>query len=126
MILDHLILAVNDLDESLGFYTETLGFTREADRPPFSVVRVSAELTLQLAPWGSKGGEHLAFAMPVAEFEAVSARIRESGIRYGDAFDKVGNMQGPGTADGARGPGTALYCFDPNEHLIEIRHYGEA
>ena len=33
-------------------------------------------------------------------------------------------MSGPGREDGARGP-AALYVFDPNQHLIEIRHYDE-
>ncbi len=32
-------------------------------------------------------------------------------------------MKGPGDATGARGPGASLYFFDPNKHLIEIRHY---
>jgi hypothetical protein len=36
----------------------------------------------------------------------------------------VGNMQGPGEEDGARGAGQAVYFFDPNQHLIEIRYYG--
>jgi hypothetical protein len=32
-------------------------------------------------------------------------------------------MRGPGDEDGARGPGKAVYLFDPSKHLIEIRHY---
>ncbi len=53
-------------------------------------------------------------------------------IQLGDAFDAVGNMRGPGdetgesnclAGGGARGPGKNLYFFDPNRHLIEIRHY---
>lgn len=41
----------------------------------------------------------------------------------GDSFAAVGNMQGPGDEEGARGRGASLYLFEPNEHLIEIRHY---
>jgi len=46
-----------------------------------------------------------------------------AGIPYGDSFHAVGNMQGPGDEPGSKGPGKAVYCFDPDRHLIEIRHY---
>jgi len=123
MLLDHLILHVNDVEESSRFYTEILGLTNDGKRDPFTVVRVTSDFTIQLAPWGTKGGEHLAFAMPRIEFEEVFRRVRERGIEFGDSFHSVGNMEGPGVEDGARGPGASLYLFDPNKHLIEIRHY---
>jgi catechol 2,3-dioxygenase-like lactoylglutathione lyase family enzyme len=123
MQLDHTILPVNDVDASIDFYREVLGLTDEGEQPPFRVVRVSPELTLQLAPWGTEGGTHLAFAMSRPEFEETFARIRSSGIPYGDSFHDVGNMRGPGDEPGARGAGKAVYVFDPNRHLIEIRHY---
>jgi len=121
--LDHVILRVNAREESVRFYTEILGLSYEGEREPFSVVRVTPELTLQLAPWGTEGGEHLAFAMTRAEFEAAFERIRAAGIEFGDSFHSVGNMKGPGEESGARGPGRSLYFFDPSRHLIEIRHY---
>jgi catechol 2,3-dioxygenase-like lactoylglutathione lyase family enzyme len=121
--LDHLILPVNDPTRSLAFYTGILGFADEGRRGPFAVVRVGPSLTLQLAGWGTTGGTHLAFALPRAEFDVVFARVRAAGIRYGDSFHAVGNMQGPGDEDGARGPGKAVYVMDPDEHLIEIRYY---
>ena len=121
--LDHLILTVNDRQRSIDFYARVLGFAYEGERAPFSVLRVTPDLVLQLAPFGTRGGDHLAFSMTRGEFDDVFQRIREAGIDYGDAFDAVGNMRGPGEADGARGPGKALYLFDPNRHLIEIRHY---
>jgi catechol 2,3-dioxygenase-like lactoylglutathione lyase family enzyme len=125
MELDHLILAVNDVDASVEFFTDVLGLGCEGTSDPFTVIRVNADLMLQLAPWGTPGGQHLAFAMPRAEFDATFARIRAAGIPYGDSFQDVGNMRGPGRADGARGPAASLYLFDPNEHLIELRHYDE-
>jgi catechol 2,3-dioxygenase-like lactoylglutathione lyase family enzyme len=124
--LDHLILTVNDREKSIEFYTRILGFTYEGERPPFAVLRVTPDLILQLAPWGTKGGAHLAFAMPRAEFDQVFERIRSAAIEYGDSFHCVGNMRGPGDEPGARGPGKAVYLFDPSRHLIEIRYYDAA
>ncbi|MGE0712942.1 MAG: VOC family protein [Planctomycetota bacterium] len=126
MLLDHLILRVNDADESARFFTEVLGLVCEGKAGPFTIVRVTPNLTIQLAPWGTSGGEHLAFAMSGEEFEAVFGRVRAAGIAFGDSFSSVGNMRGPGLESGARGPGASLYFFDPSRHLVEIRHYESA
>lgn len=90
---------------------------------PFAVIRVGPETTLQLAERATKGGEHLAFAMSRAEFDVVFARIREAGIEYGPSFHQVGRGGEPGDETGAKGMGKALYFFDPDKHLLEIRHY---
>ena len=124
MVLDHVIVTVNDLEESVRFYTAILGLTHEGQEGPFSVIRVTDQFTIQLAPWRTKGGEHLAFAMSTAESDAVFARIRSSGIEYGDSFHSVGNRKAPGKKSGARGLSDSMYFFDPSKHLIEIRHYG--
>ena len=119
--LDHLILAVTDLPASVDFYTRVLGFEHGGERAPFTVIRVSPSFTIQLAPWGTSGGQHLAFALSEAEFDAAFARIRAGGLRYGDSFHAVGNQQGPGEEVGSTGAAPSVYCFDPDEHLIEIR-----
>ena len=123
--IDHMILNVNDRAKSIEFYTQTLGFEYEGERAgtPFSVIRVTAGFMLQLAPFGTKGGEHLAFSMSRDEFEKVFQRVRESAIDYGDSFDTVGSMRGPGDSEGARGQLKSVYFFDPNKHLIEIAYY---
>ena len=121
--LDHMILSINDRAESVSFYTDILGLTYEGESEPFSILRVTPEFTLQLAPWGTAGGEHLAFAMSRMEFDNTFGRIRAAGIAFGDSFHEVGNMRGPGMEEGAQGRGQAVYLFDPNKHLIEIRHY---
>jgi catechol 2,3-dioxygenase-like lactoylglutathione lyase family enzyme len=121
--LDHAILNVNDLSRSLDFYTSILGLTHEGEDEPFSILRVSSGLMILLAPWGTKGGEHLAFSMSAKEFDDTFQRVVDAKIPYGDRYDSVGNMKAPGTERGARGMGKAIYCFDPNEHLIEIRTY---
>jgi hypothetical protein len=60
------------------------------------------------------------------EFERTFERIRQSGIAYGDNFDTVGNMRGPGESAGARGDCKSVYLFDPSRHLIEILCYEAA
>ena len=100
--LDHLILPVADLDRSIEFFTAILGCPHEGEDGPFSVIRVTPDLTLLLAPWGTDGGMHLAFALLHAEFDAAFDRVKAAGIPYGDSFHAVGNMQGPG-AEWARG-----------------------
>jgi catechol 2,3-dioxygenase-like lactoylglutathione lyase family enzyme len=122
--LDHLILAVSDATASAAFYERILGLAHEGQRGPFQVVRVTPDLVLQLAPWGTKGGEHLAFALDPEAFDAAFARIRADGIPYGDSFHAVGNMKGPGVEGGARGDEPSLYFFDPDRHLLEIRRRG--
>ena len=122
--LDHLILNVNDRAKSIEFYTRILGLTHEGEREPFSMIRVAPETILLPAPWGTKGGEHLAFSMAHPEFDQVFRRVRDARIEYGDTFQTVGNRRGPADEFGAKGPGKALYFFDPSRHLIEIRYYG--
>jgi catechol 2,3-dioxygenase-like lactoylglutathione lyase family enzyme len=121
--LDHIILAVNERQRSIDFYTSILGLEFAGDREPFSLLRVTPCFVIQIAAWGTQGGEHLAFAMSKSEFEEAFARIKRAGIAFGDAFASVGNMQGPGDEEASRGPGKAVYFFDPDKHLLEIRHY---
>ncbi|MGO9449542.1 MAG: VOC family protein [Candidatus Binataceae bacterium] len=123
--LDHIILNVNDRAKSIEFYTQVLGFGYEGEREgtAFSVIRVTPGFMIQLAPFGTKGNEHLAFSMSRIEFNLAFQKIRDLGIEYGDSFDTVGNMRGPGDSDGAKGSCKSVYFFDPNRHLIEIAYY---
>jgi catechol 2,3-dioxygenase-like lactoylglutathione lyase family enzyme len=121
--LDHTIVPVVDLDASLRFYTDVLGLEADGTDGPFSVVRVDAGTVLLLAPWGSEGGLHLAFALSPEEFAATFDRIKSTGVPYGDSFHDAANGRGPGEEQGARGLGPTLYLLDPSGHLVEIRHY---
>jgi catechol 2,3-dioxygenase-like lactoylglutathione lyase family enzyme len=124
--LDHLILNANDVAATARFYCDVLGFVDEGASDPFRVIRVSADFVILLGPWPTEGGEHLAFAMSRSELEEVLARVRERGIPYGDEFHAVGNQRGPkreAREVGARGVATSVYFYDPNKHLLELRHY---
>jgi catechol 2,3-dioxygenase-like lactoylglutathione lyase family enzyme len=122
--LDHLILKVNDLAASVRFYTEVMGFTAVGTDGPFTVIQAGPACQLQLAPWGTPGMEHYAFAVSPEEFEAIFAHLKAAGLGHGPTFDSVGTNTGPGSESGARGLAPTLYFNDPNQHLIEIRTYG--
>jgi len=82
--LDHLILKVNDLDASLRFYTEVLGFSDAGRDGPFTIVKVGPDCQLQLAPWGTPGMEHYAFAVTPAESKVGPwADLRRGGHEHG-------------------------------------------
>ena len=55
--------------------------------------------------------------------EEAFARIRESGIPYGDNPREQENMKGPGMTAGAKGLGKAVYFKDPDGHVLEIKTY---
>jgi len=121
--IDHLILNVNEIPASVDFYVNVLGFKLEGQDGPFTIIRVSDDFTLQVAPWGTKGNEHYAFAMSRPDFDETFTRIKQRGIPYGDSFRNVGDNSGPGNEMGARGQGPTVYLNDPSNHLIEIRTY---
>ena len=121
--IDHLILNVNEIAPSVDFYVNVLGFKSEGEDGPFTVIRVSDDFILLLAPWGTGGNEHLAFAMSREGFNEAFERVKAKGVPYGDSFHSVGNRLGPGEEAGAKGLGPTLYMNDPNKHLIEIRTY---
>ena len=121
--LDHVILKVNNLEESIAFYTNILGFENAGEDGPFTVIRVNREFQIQLAPWQTDGYEHYAFSVSRDEFDSIFERIKSNGIDYGPSFHDVGSNEGPGEEVGAMGPAPTLYFYDPNKHLLEIRTY---
>ena len=121
--IDHIIVKVNDLQASIAFYVDVLGFSLEGTDGPFTVLRASQELQLQLAPWGTPGMEHYAFAVSAPDFGNIFNRIKAAGVNFGPTFNSVGTNTGPGEEAGARGLAPTLYFNDPNKHLLEIRTY---
>lgn len=122
-LIDHIIVKVNELEASIDFYTHIMGFKNVGADGPFTIIRTSPDFQMQLAPWGTPGYEHYAFAVSKDEFNDIFQRVKDAGIDYGPTFDAVGKNTGPGTESGARGEAPTLYFNDPNKHLIEIRTY---
>ena len=106
----------------MGFYDKTLGFKYE----PEALIRVSPTTVLQLIQRAPETSQHLAFSMSRAEFEQTLARLKADGIAFGDNFDTVGAMSGPGRAHGSQKNGASVYFRDPDDHMLEIICYEPA
>ena len=115
---------MNALEPSVDFYANVMGFDNEGSRDgPYTAMRVNDGFTVNLAPYGSKVSEHLAFSMSRDAFDGVFARVKARRIPYGSSWNNVGSNTGPGEEDGARGLAATVYFYDPSNHLIEIRCY---
>ena len=122
--IDHLILNVNELDPSVDFYINIMGFKPVAgEHGPYTEVRVSEDSTILLAPFGAKVSQHLAFALSRQDFDKTVALAKAAAVPHGSSWDNVGSNTGPGVEDGARGSAPTFYMFDPSKNLIEIRTY---
>jgi len=121
--LDHTIVPVRDRQEAVEFYSRIFGFDDLGEIGPFLAVRVNDTLNLDFRQSDDFRSIHYAFAMEPDEFEAAFARVRESGIPYGDGPYDMENMKGPGMTTGAKGLGKAVYFKDPNGHVLEIKAY---
>lgn len=132
--LDHTIVPVRDREEAVEFYSRILGFEKPREDGNFLAVRVNDRFNMDFAQSDDfqsfhytfaeeSQGIHYAFTMEPDEFDAAFARIRESGIAYGDGPHQRANMKGPGMSSGSQGMGKAVYFEDPNGHVLEIRSY---
>ena len=116
-----MVVALPDKDDekSVRFYYKILGFMYE----PMALVRVSPTTVLQLIQRAPETRQHLAFSMSRVEFEQTLARLKAAEIPFGDDFDSVGTMSGPGKAHGSQKNGDSIYFCDPDDHMLEIICY---
>ena len=122
-VLDHTIVPSIDREKSVEFYSRIFGFENLGEAGPFLAVRVNDTFNLDFRNSEDFRSIHYAFAMDADEFEAAFARIKESGVPYGDGPGDQENMKGPGMTAGAKGQGKAVYFKDPSGHLLEIKTY---
>lgn len=109
--INHVTLAVSDLERSLVFYTQGLGF-RLAARWARGAYLEAGSVWLCLS-WGDvapprRDGTHLAFTVARGEFSAMAARVLAAG----------GRPWKDNTSEG-----DSLYVLDPDGHALEL-HVG--
>jgi len=136
-VLDHIVLAVDDLDAMLTFYCSVLGLQAErveayrAGQALFPFVRLNGNTIIDLLPrtlWEMRFGEsaaaqrsgrfpnldHFCIAVDRSEWNPLLERLAAAGV----AIDS-----GPMTLSGARGDALAIYVADPDGNKVEIRFY---
>ena len=124
--LDHIVLTVNDIEETTSFYERALGFEREFFRGPQGQPRYALRFgnqkinlqdratetpTKANAPTRGSGDFCLIAAVPLDE---VLAHLRAENIPI---------VAGPVPRTGALGPLRSVYFRDPDGNLVEVAEY---
>jgi len=118
LTLSHVGISVKDFDETLKFYTKTLGFReafafRQPDgKPALTMLQISRDTFLELTPASANqppGCSH--FALQVQDINATTAQLRQQGFKVDDP--RLGRANAPLTN-----------VFDPNGVRVELLQLG--
>ena len=126
--MDHIVLRTRDVEESLRFYTEVLGLQPErveqwrAGEVRFPSARLNADTIIDFfgsdnIPLGKdspKNQDHFCMVIDYTDMEELKLRFEEAGIEI---------QAGPGKRWGSHGDGISLYIYDPDDNVVELRHY---
>ncbi len=116
LILNHTIVPARDKGEAARWFAHIFDRTAESDgEGHFASVRVNETLKLLFAESETCEPHHYAFHVSDAEFDAILARVTESGIDFGSApwtrrDRKLNNWNG----------GRGVYFETPDGHLLEL------
>lgn len=108
--VNHLTFSVSDLDESVSFYTEVLGFRSVSRKDGEAHLRSGNARVILILDSSVRDGAlpeytHAAFSVSAGDFDVMSERIKRSGAHI---------WQENST------PGDSLYFLDPDGHKPEI------
>ena len=117
--LDHFVLTVRDIEETISFYTSVMGMEKEV----FGEGRIAlkyGDQKINLHEWGNEfepkagnpmpGSADLCFITKIPLNEAMS-HVRSFGVEI---------IEGPVERTGARGSILSFYFRDPDNNLIEL------
>jgi catechol 2,3-dioxygenase-like lactoylglutathione lyase family enzyme len=114
--LDHIVLAVADVERTLAWYCDELGLEAmqleewRAGTALFPSARVNATTIIDFIPRSAdvevKNLDHICLVVdPDADFSALDV------------------VEGPVPRSGAQGVATSRYVYDPDGNLVELRFY---
>ncbi len=128
--MDHIVLRVKDVDVSLRFYNEVLGLPTErvdkfkAGEVRFPSIRINDDTIIDLFPFADQAGigkegiknqDHFCMVIEPQDMDELKTQFEAMGIEI---------QQGPGNRWGSHGNGLSLYIYDPDDNVVELRHYG--
>lgn len=124
--LDHVVLRVRDLEQSLAFYQGVLGCSIEKVQARIGLTQLRAgraliDLITLDGVLGSKGGagpgpegrnmDHFALGVTPFDEAAIRAHLAAHGIEVIDS----------GPRYGAEGEGPSVYVQDPDGNVVELK-----
>jgi catechol 2,3-dioxygenase-like lactoylglutathione lyase family enzyme len=118
--LDHVVLNVSDAEVSVAFYCRHFGLEPlrmqewRSGAAPFPSARISDECIIDFVE-KERSGQNVDHICLVVEPEDLT--------RFADTTT-LSVVEGPVTRFGARGNGTSVYVRDPDDNVVELRHYG--
>lgn len=129
--LDHIVLNVKDVEKIIAFYTDVVGLAPErvgeyrTGKAPFPSVRINKDTIIDLFPEPLSEGEisetrgrpnlnHLCLNLDKSEWDELRQRLDEHDVTID---------VGPVERWGAHGNGISIYFRDPEQNVIEARHY---
>lgn len=126
--LDHIVLRTTDVERSLRFYTEVLGLQAErveqwrAGEVRFPSARLNADTIIDFfasddvpdSRDGARNQDHFCMVIEPTDMEALKTSCEDAGIEI---------QAGPGKRWGSHGDGISLYIYDPDDNVVELRHY---
>ncbi len=126
--MDHIVLRVGDVEESLRFYSQLLGLKLERvdewrrGEAPFPSARLNDDTIIDffasnqpaIGKDGVKNQDHFCMVIEPTDMEALKASFEALGVEI---------QGGPGKRWGSHGDGISLYVYDPENNVVELRHY---
>ena len=126
--MDHIVLRNKDVEESLRFYTEVLGLQAErvdkwrAGEIRFPSARINSDTIIDffgsdqepIGKEGIKNQDHFCMVIEPTDMEELKNIFEAMGVAI---------QTGPGKRWGSHGDGISLYIYDPDDNVVELRHY---
>ena len=126
--MDHIVLRNKDVEVSLKFYTEVLGLQAEridewrAGEVRFPSARINADTIIDffgtdqdpIGKEGDKNQDHYCMVIEPTDMEELKSKFEAMGVEI---------QAGPGKRWGSHGDGISLYIYDPDDNVVELRHY---
>ena len=126
--MDHIVLRTRNVEESLRFYTEVLGLQAErvdqwrAGEVRFPSARLNPDTIIDFFASDNipddrddpRNQDHFCMVIDYTDMEALKTRFEEIGVEI---------QAGPGKRWGSHGDGISLYIYDPDNNVVELRHY---